>query len=193
MTRKYNYTKKTGRPSLFKKRYIADMVKFFSIDPERKEVMETLREVGKDGEVRKMSDKFKYVPNKFPTISKFAQKIGVEYRTVLRWAEEGLDEDEKEMSEGEVKILSIAEQEHKKDLIEFCHTYKRCKVLQKDFLIQIGLSGAAPSAAFIFTAKNVTDMRDKVESEVTHRVVKPLLDNMQLDPALMAGEVPKLN
>ena len=196
MPRKYNYTKKTGRPSKFKKRYIADMIKFFSIDPERKEVMETLREVGKDGEVRKMSDKFKYVPNKFPTISKFAQKIGVEYRTVLRWAEEGLDDTEEiVMSEGEVKILSVAEQERQKDLQQFCHTYKRCKVLQKDFLIQIGLSGAAPSAAFIFTAKNVTDMRDKVESEVSHRIVKPLLENLQLDPALMSDNTintPKL-
>lgn len=199
MPKKYNYTKKTGRPSKFKKRYIADMLKFFSLPPERKEVMETVREYGRDGEVRKSADKAKYIPNKFPTILKFAMKIGVEYRTVLRWAEEGLDEPEIEkeaeealdMSEDGAKILSVKEQERKKDLQEFCHAFKVCKALQKDFLIHVGLSGASPSAAFIFTAKNVTDMRDKVESEVSHRIVRPLLENLQLDPALMSGDEPK--
>jgi hypothetical protein len=45
----------------------------------------------------------------------------------------------------------------------------------------IGLSGAAPSSAYIFTAKNVTKMRDKVEQDVTVKQVKPLLDNLKLE------------
>ena len=201
MPRKYNYTKKTGRPSKFKKRYIVDMIKFFSIEPERKESMETMREVGADGKMRKMSEKYKYVPNKFPTILKFAKKIGVPYMTVNRWAMEGKDEIEieheiekgLEMGEDGVKIIPLWEQERQKDFDEFRKAYMTCKQLQKDFLIHVGLSGASPSAFAIFTAKNVTDMRDKVESEVSHRIVKPLLENLQLDPQLMSGEQPKLD
>ena len=196
MPRKYNYTKKPGSPSKFKKRYIADMIKFFSIEPERKESMETMREVGADGKMRKMSEKYKYVPNKFPTILKFAKKIGVDYLTVYRWAEEGKDEgDDEDTSEGTVKIITKEQQEHKENLKQFCKAYKTTKALQKDFLIHVGLSGASPSAFAIFTAKNVTDMRDKVESEVSHRIVKPLLENLQLDPALMSDNTintPKL-
>ena len=45
--------------------------------------------------------------------------------------------------------------------------------------MEIGLAGAAPPSAYIFTAKNVTSMRDKVESDVTVRQVKPLLDNLK--------------
>ena len=47
--------------------------------------------------------------------------------------------------------------------------------------MQNGLNGASPSAGYIFTAKNVTKMRDKVESDITVRQVKPLLDHLNLN------------
>lgn len=50
---------------------------------------------------------------------------------------------------------------------EFLQTYKECKQIQKELLIQGGLKGYFNPTAFIFTAKNITDMRDKVETDIT--------------------------
>jgi transposase len=196
MTRPYKKrtgnTPKGGRPTKFKPEYIEQMIEFFSIDPERKELMETVEEYGSDGQIRKKGEKWKYVPNRLPTILKFAKSIGVPYVTVYRWAEQGEDEElEKTIKDGEV--ISVEKQKLREDLKRFRNAYNTAKALQKDFLLQIGLSGSAPPASFIFTAKNLTDMRDKVEQEHTHRVVKPLLDNLVLendDPSLIEGPKP---
>ncbi|MDD5010502.1 MAG: terminase small subunit [Phycisphaerae bacterium] len=48
---------------------------------------------------------------------------------------------------------------------EFSDAYKKAKELQREHLITCGLQGLFPAAAFIFTAKNLTDMRDKTEIE----------------------------
>lgn len=50
---------------------------------------------------------------------------------------------------------------------EFLATYNKCKQIQKEILIQGGLKGYFNPTAFIFTAKNITDMRDKVETDLT--------------------------
>lgn len=50
---------------------------------------------------------------------------------------------------------------------EFCASYKRCKQIQKEVLIKGGLKGWFNPTAFIFTAKNITDMRDKIETDIT--------------------------
>lgn len=141
--------KANGRPSKFKPEFAEALVKFFDIEPYIKEVQEKLTEYYKDGEVKKESEKFRLVPNKMPTLYRFSKAIGVDYTTVWRWAEKG------ELNEDEGKKCPEFE--------TFCNAYKEAKELQKEFLINIGLAGAAPSAAFIFTAKNVTDMRDKQE------------------------------
>jgi hypothetical protein len=64
-------------------------------------------------------------------------------------------------------------------MAEFCKAYKTCKSQQQDFLMDNGLIGASPASAFIFTAKNVTKMRDKVENDIKVTEVKPLLDNLR--------------
>lgn len=64
-------------------------------------------------------------------------------------------------------------------MAEFSKAYKTCKQQQKDFLMDNGLIGASPASAYIFTAKNVAGMRDKVEQDVNVREVKPLLDNLR--------------
>ncbi len=48
---------------------------------------------------------------------------------------------------------------------EFLASYKRCKQIQKEVLVRGGLKGWFNPTAFIFTAKNITDMRDKIETE----------------------------
>lgn len=169
-----------GAPTKFKKRYIKDMIDFFNGEAMRKEIMEVVTEYNKDGKPRKTAEKFKYMPNKLPTIYGFAKKIGVDYTTVYRWAEKGDDEDnEKQLSSKDgvsSKAIELAA-----DLKLFCKAYKTAKAAQQEFLMEIGLAGAAPPSAYIFTAKNMTPMRDKVESEVTHKVVKPLLEFLTPD------------
>ena len=95
------------------------------------------------------------------------------------------------MKEGE-SIAVIDEelaQEEKNELlakIELSKSYKEAKEVQKEFLMANGLVGASPPAAYIFTAKNVTDMKDKQEvehsgevSHINHDQRKRILDREQ--------------
>jgi hypothetical protein len=45
----------------------------------------------------------------------------------------------------------------------FSAAYNQAKDLEKEFLVDSGLAGLYPPASFIFTAKNITDMRDRQE------------------------------
>jgi len=80
------------------------------------------------------------VLNELPFFSIFAHNIGVCHDTLCEW----------------VKV-------HK----EFSEAYKKAKELQKAFLITNGLAGLYNPAFAIFTAKNITDMRDKNETEIS--------------------------
>lgn len=80
----------------------------------------------------------KMVANQLPFLSAFARDIGVCHDTLIEWT----------------KIHE-----------EFSESYKNAKELQKEFLITNGLLGLYNPTAFIFTAKNITDMRDKQEHE----------------------------
>lgn len=71
-------------------------------------------------------------------------------------------------------LLSYAEANE-----EFLHTYKECKQIQKELLIQGGLKGYFNPTAFIFTAKNITDMRDKVETENVNTIKFENLEAIQ--------------
>ena len=80
----------------------------------------------------------KLVPNQLPFLSAFARHIGVTHDTLIEWTNV-----------------------HP----EFSEAYKKAKELQKEFLIENGLQGLYNPAFAIFTAKNITDMRDKQEIE----------------------------
>lgn len=146
-----------GRPTLFKAEYAQALKKFFDIISYKKEVMEKSKHYYKDGELKSESEKYKMIPAKLPTLFGFARSIGVEYWTVNNWMEKGLMIDEK-----------TKEPIHP-EYFEFSKSYKEAKEQQKEFLISLGLSGAAPAPAFIFVAKNVTDMRDKTETDLTSK------------------------
>jgi hypothetical protein len=158
---------KGGRPSKFDPKYIQALIKFFDIEPYKQIVTESMTESFKDGGVKKESFKYKMMPSKMPTLYRFSRKIGVDYSNVWRWAERGSDEYiEKKIAEKKEDITK-EELETMQHLSQFRNAYKEAKELQKEFLINIGLAGAAPAPFAIFTAKNVTDMRDKVETDVT--------------------------
>lgn len=150
-----------GRPTKFKSKYTKSIIKFFDIEPYRKEVTESSTEYFATGAIKKKSEKFRMLANRLPTLFRFAQKIGVDYNTLLRWTEKG------ERDEGDVGFDI--------EFQRFRGSYKKAKELQKEFLISLGLSNSTAPASFIFVAKNITDMKDKVETEhsgeVLNRVV----------------------
>jgi len=160
---------KGGRPSKFKPEYIKNVIDFFSIEPYKKELTEYSKEYFSDGRLKRESEKYKHMPNKLPTLYGFSREIKVAYSTVYRWAEKGeddlviTDEMRAKYTESELEQIKLNAEQIK----EFCNAYKEAKELQKEFLISIGLAGAAPAPFAIFTAKNVTDMRDKTETDVT--------------------------
>lgn len=82
------------------------------------------------------------VANTLPTFERFAFEIGVNRDTLREWRDR-----------------------HKM----FSASYKRAKGLQKDMIIDLGLRGLYNATFSIFTAKNVTDMRDKGEIDVTSK------------------------
>jgi len=96
-----------------------------------------IKHYNKDGRVIKKETKRK--PNDLPFLSEFARRIDVSHRTLERWTKT-----------------------HK----EFCRAYKDAKELQKAFLITNGLLGLYNPTFAIFTAKNITDMRDKKNIEI---------------------------
>lgn len=102
-----------------------------------------LEHYGKDGQVSWVD--YKRMANKLPTLRAFAKKIEVNVDTVYEW----------------IKVHQ-----------EFSEAFTHAKDLQKWFLIENGLNGCYNPAFAIFTAKNITDMRDK--QEVTNELVGEL-------------------
>lgn len=184
-----------GRKTKFKPEYIQEIIEFFSIEPYRKELIKFAKEYYTNGKVKKESSEHKLVPNKLPTLFSFARKIGVDYSTVYRWAEKGEDEPETEEALLEQGIAQEQIQEildKQSNLLRFRKAFNEAKQLQKEFLISIGLAGAAPPAAFIFTAKNITDMRDTHETKNEHilRDFKDLKDEeLDREIARLKGEI----
>ncbi len=128
-----------GRPELYKTEYAEKIIKFFNIDP-------FIRETYTDGSG---SERTRLVPNRFPTLARFAAELDVDRSTLAEWAE-------KKDSEGRLVHP------------EFSRAYKRAKDYQEAFLVEGGLAGAFETPFAIFTAKNVIGWRDKQEVENTH-------------------------
>ena len=103
----------------------------------------------KDGTTK---ETIKELANKLPHFSKFALSINVHVDTLHEWC----------------KVHE-----------EFSEAYKICKDLQKTFLIDNGLLGLFNSTAYIFTAKNITDMRDQQEVKHSGDAENPVRVDLQ--------------
>ncbi|MFA5299123.1 MAG: hypothetical protein WC389_13025 [Lutibacter sp.] len=87
--------------------------------------------------------------DKLPFLSKFAREIaGVCCDTAIEWT---------------------------KEYPEFSESYKKAKDIQKEYLISHALDGKINPTAFIFTAKNITDMRDRQETEHKFEGIEDIL------------------
>jgi hypothetical protein len=130
---------KGGRPTKFDLKYNDELIEFFSIPPTRE------IEVTKTDKKGNQYSTYEIVPNELPTFGAFAHKINVNLDTLNEWQKES----------------------NKEKYPRFSESYKRAKTLQKNFLIQNGLSGKFNSTFSIFVAKNITDMRDNKNLDIT--------------------------
>jgi len=181
----YYYTKKTGRPTKFKARYVKDMIRFFEDAPlTKKSGTGFVKEYYKDGTIKRDSETYKEVAAMFPTLLQFAKHIDVDYATVNRWATSMSEDDYLEKLKSS-KGVNSEDVKMALALQKFREVYAQAKQFQKEFMVNNGMSGASPSSAFVFVAKNVTDMRDKSVHDVTHRKEKPLLHNLDKEDVIL--------
>jgi len=128
-----------GRPSEYDPAYCSQIIEFFSQEPFQIESY-------KDGNG---AERTKIIPNKFPTLARFAANLDVDRSTLADWASKTTDS-------GELVYP------------EFSRAYKRAKDMQEAFLAEGGLAGAFETPFAIFTAKNVIGWKDKQEVDNTH-------------------------
>lgn len=129
--------KKPGQPTKYKDEFCDKLIEFFDIEPWEERKIDHF----KNGEV--VWTDIKILPVRMPTLRGFAKSIKVSIRTVYDWISE----------------------KHGSHQPEFSHAFTYAKEIRKDWLIDVGLSGSAPPNSFKFVAVNVTDMRDKNETE----------------------------
>lgn len=128
-----------GRPSKYDEKYVEELIKFFDVEPYYE--LPILDDKGNTVGI-------KHIPNKFPTLARFATKVGVTRETLWDWAT-STNED------GSLKYP------------DFSNAYKRAKDFQEAILAEGTMAGAFQANFAIFTAKNVLGWRDKVEQEIS--------------------------
>lgn len=168
-TSKTKQKRPMGRPTKYKPEYCEMMLAFFSTPSTEKFVTKRIvREtVSPKGQLTKIAhEEYKLIPTAFPFLRGFAMKIGVQYETLWHWINDTKKVPGPEgIGEVEVRIHP-----------EFFNIYKICKYLQKQRLVELGLSGVSPPSAYIFTAKNLTDMRDEQHLKTTDKKETEVID-----------------
>jgi len=136
---------KRGRPSKYKPKYAKMLLDFFNVPVFTSVIKKEI--IKSNGTIER---EYVQMAADLPTLEDFAWKIGVDDDTLERWAKR-----------------TVNKTSTKLKYPEFCGAYNRAKQLQKNFLVSVGLKGLAPPASYIFTAKNITNMRDKQELDHT--------------------------
>lgn len=122
-----------GRPSDYDPRHITEMLEFFqNWEPYR----EVEKEIASGG--RKVVIKERLV-NYPPTLNKYAIKLGIDRKTLRRWAE---------------------------DNTEFRPTYDACKTIQEEWLSDRGTTGEYHAGFTQLMLTNHSDIRQKVTHEI---------------------------
>jgi len=134
-----------GRPSKYDEKYCDEIIDFFNREPYSPLMIDS--EDGGQVPVLTKAGAPVLVPCRLPTFEGFAIKIGVHRETLLNWVDSNED---------------------------FFDAYKRAKDMQKDILIQNSLVGAYDKTFAIFTAKNVTDMKDKSTDDIDETPPTPV-------------------
>ena len=146
-----------GRPTKYKPQYAEEMIKFFDCVKFNRVVKSEKTTIKSNG-TKEIWTEYMYQTNDLPTFAKFARKIGVSHDALADWVDVKWPKDyEKKELAGKHKYP------------EFSEAYNSCKQLQKEFLIDNAIKGFIPPATYIFTAKNISDMRDKQEVDLTSK------------------------
>ncbi len=123
-----------GRPCLYKPEYCRMMREFFVID------------VSREVEVKvKGGAETRYITNTFPTLTRFATKIGVSRDTLYEWAS-------KKDAQGNLIYP------------EFSDALTCAQDMQETLMIEGGLSGHYESKFLTFLAPNISRLKNKVET-----------------------------
>lgn len=139
-----NAMKFTGRPSDWEPHFNHLLIEFFKTPPVKEWVRSTTTKFDKDTGKKTQEKIDKAVmPAQVPFFGAFEREHKLTHGALSRWA-------------------AMAEKEEGR-FPGFLDAYHAAKELQKEFLIQLGMSGLTPSGSYSFTAKNLTDMRDKHE------------------------------
>lgn len=139
-----------GRPSKYSDEFVPMMIAYFDIDTER---VEQVPLKDKDGNVR-IDEKGNVITepitivNRFPTLERFASKIGVTRLTLANWANE-LTADGKSPK-----------------YPEFLYAYTRAREMQAALLQEGGLGGVYEPRVVTLALKNIANWQDKVEEKV---------------------------
>lgn len=134
---------KAGAPDKWNPEINRKLIKYFDVQEfsEERTVSTT-----KSGETTER------IPKIMPQFFRFEMDNDLSIGLLSKWAQEEQD-------------LIDEKQEPKRP--GFLQAYQMAKDLQANFLVQVGMQGITPPASFIFIAKNITKMKDKVETEVS--------------------------
>lgn len=136
-----------GRPTKYKPEYCQEAIKYFKRIP-YEPVMITSPETGEEVPMINKFGNPVLMPCPLPTIEGFANELGVVTTTIDSWRE-------------------------KHPAFKGAIIYG--KQLQKDILVQNGLMGNYEKTFAKFVAINVTDMKDKVETEHSGSIAMPVV------------------
>lgn len=147
-----------GHPTDYRPEYCEKLLEWFN-GQRHERVIKRERIIPQKNGAPAIEREYEGVITRFPTFEGFADSVGVCTATLHLW---------------------------RKAHPDFLEAYKRARERQKDWLVEIGLRGVVPVAAYIFTAKNVTDMRDTPPEPYDPDAVY-LMDPFTDHRALMAG------
>ena len=149
-----------GRPSEYRPEFVAELIAYFDIEVQKVVEVDV---VAKDGTT---TTEKKVVTNTFPTLTRFAAKIGVTRQTLHDWATE-------KSADGTPKRP------------EFSYAYARAKDAQESLLIEGAMAGVYEPRFAVFATKNLAGWKDQIEtvSEVTHTMASVA----ELDDLYTAG------
>ena len=133
--------KPLGRPTDYKPEYCRMMLDYFDIEVQK--VVDIEIPDGKGG----MSKESKAVTNTYPTLERFAFKIGVARQTLHNWA-------------------NAKKPDGTPVHPDFFDAYTRARDLQAALLIEGGMAGLYDSKFACLAAKNIAGWRDQVEQTI---------------------------
>lgn len=154
-----------GRPSDYRPEFVAELISYFSIDVQSVVDVDVVDREGKTRTEKKV------VTNTFPTLTRFAAKIGVTRQTLHEWATDKTED-------GAPKRP------------EFAYAYARAKEAQESLLVEGGMAGLYEARFAVFASKNLIGWKDQIET--SGEVLHTHASTAELDELYAAGQAQML-